>query len=130
MRPLEHWRQRAAQLKQEVHALYLAAKDPRVPWHAKLLAICIVAYALSPIYLIPDFIPVLGYLDDLILVPLGIYFLLKLIPPDVLAECRERARLTATAKTPARWFAASVIIAMWIALALWLIGLIFRATKD
>lgn len=118
MKLLERWKQRAAQLKQEVHAVALACTEPRVPWYAKLLALCIVAYALSPIDLIPDFIPVLGYLDDLILVPLGIYFLLKMIPPEVLAECREKARSAATTKTSARWLAAAVVIATWIILGL------------
>lgn len=126
MKRIEEWSRRATQLKQEVHALALACKDPRVPWYAKLLALCIVAYALSPIDLIPDFIPILGYLDDLILIPLGIYFLLKMIPPDVLADCREQARLAATTKTPARWLAAGVIVAIWIALAVWLVGLLLR----
>jgi uncharacterized membrane protein YkvA (DUF1232 family) len=126
VRQLERWRQRAAQLKQEVYALALACKHPRVPWHAKLLALCIVAYALSPIDLIPDFIPVLGYLDDLILVPLGIYFLLRLIPPEVLAECREKARLAATTNTAVRWLAAGVIIAIWIVLAIWAIRFMLR----
>ena len=116
---LERWKQQASQLKQEVHALALACKDPRVPWYAKLLAVCIVAYALSPIDLIPDFIPVLGYLDDLILIPLGIYLLLKLIPPEVLAESRSRAKAAADLKSPTRWLAAAVIIAIWIILALW-----------
>jgi uncharacterized membrane protein YkvA (DUF1232 family) len=116
---LERWKQRAAQLKQEVHALALACKDPRVPWYAKVLAVCIVAYALSPIDLIPDFVPVVGYLDDLILVPLGIYQLLKMIPPEVLAQCREEARSAATARTPGRWRAAGVIVAIWIIVALW-----------
>ena len=116
---LERWKQRASQLKQEVHALALACKDPRVPWYAKLLAVCIVAYALSPIDLIPDFIPVLGYLDDLILIPLGIYLLLKLIPPEVLAESRSRAKAAADLKSPTRWLAAGVIIAIWIIVALW-----------
>lgn len=126
MKRIEEWSRRATQLKQEVHALALACKDPRVPWHARLLALCIVAYALSPIDLIPDFIPILGYLDDLILIPLGIYFLLKMIPPDVLADCREQARLAATTKTPARWLAAGVIVAIWIALAVWFVGLLLR----
>ena len=126
MKRIEEWSRRATQLKQEVHALALACKDPRVPWYAKLLALCIVAYALSPIDLIPDFIPILGYLDDLILIPLGIYFLLKMIPPDVLADCREQARLTSTTKTPARWLAAGVIVAIWIALAVWFVGLLLR----
>jgi uncharacterized membrane protein YkvA (DUF1232 family) len=69
-----------------VYAIYLAYKDPRVPWYAKLLATCVVAYALSPVDLIPDFIPILGYLDDLILVPLGIYLVIKMIPDEVMAE--------------------------------------------
>lgn len=124
MKRIEEWSRRATQLKQEVHALALACKDPRVPWYAKLLALCIVAYALSPIDLIPDFIPVLGYLDDLILIPLGIYFLLKLIPPNVLAECRGKARLAATTNIAGRWFAAGVIITVWIVLAVWLVGLL------
>ena len=124
MKRFDHWKQRAAELKQEVHALALACREPRVPWYAKLLAVCIVAYALSPIDLIPDFIPVLGYLDDLILIPLGIYFLLKMIPPDVLADCRKRARESADQKKPTGRFAAGVIIAIWMILALWLVGLL------
>ena len=118
---LARWKARARELKQEVHALALACKDPRVPWYAKLLAARIVAYALSPIDLIPDFIPVVGYLDDLILVPLGIYLLLKFIPPEVLAQCCEEARSAATARTPGRWLAAGVIVAIWIILALWVL---------
>ena len=82
------WQQRARQLKRETYALYLAYRDPRVPWYAKVLAVCVVAYAFSPIDLIPDFIPVLGYLDDLVFVPLGISLALRLIPPEVMAECR------------------------------------------
>jgi uncharacterized membrane protein YkvA (DUF1232 family) len=116
-RRLERWKQRARELKQEVHALALACKDPRVPWYAKLLAVSIVAYALSPIDLIPDFIPVLGYLDDLILVPLGIYLLLKVIPPEVMSECRTQARL-ANSRMKANWIAAGVILAIWISLGL------------
>jgi uncharacterized membrane protein YkvA (DUF1232 family) len=121
---LERWKKRAAQLKQEVHALALACKDPRVPWYAKFLAVSIVAYALSPIDLIPDFIPVLGYLDDLILVPLGIYFVLRMIPDEVMIESRKRARNAADERRPANWLAAAVIIAIWICLtllAVWLI---------
>ena len=75
-----------------MHALYLASRDPRVPWYAKALAVCIAAYALSPIDLIPDFIPVLGYLDDAILLPLGILLVVRMIPPDVMAEHRAAAR--------------------------------------
>jgi uncharacterized membrane protein YkvA (DUF1232 family) len=84
-------RARALQLKRDVHALYLAAKDPRVPWYAKAAAIAVAAYALSPIDLIPDFIPVLGYLDDLVIVPLGILAASKLVPADLMVEFRSAA---------------------------------------
>ncbi|MCK7512393.1 MAG: DUF1232 domain-containing protein [Desulfobacterales bacterium] len=90
---LEGWKAKARKLKQEVHALYLASKDRRVPWHARVLAVVVVAYAFSPIDLIPDPIPVLGYLDDLILIPLGIALVIKLVPADVLQDCREQAAL-------------------------------------
>src|SRR5918999_619753 len=81
----------AARLKRELFALHLAARDPRTPWYAKVLVAGVVAYALSPIDLIPDPIPILGYLDDLLLLPLGIYLALKMIPEPVLAECRQKA---------------------------------------
>jgi len=109
------WRQRARQLKRETYALYLAYRDPRVPWYAKLLAACVVAYAFSPIDLIPDFIPVLGTLDDLVLIPLGIALSVKLIPPQVMAECRARA--AAAEGEPTNWVAAAVIVTIWIGLA-------------
>ena len=83
------WKDRAKTLKRETFTLYLACRHPRVPWYAKLLALIVVAYALSPIDLIPDFIPVLGYLDDLVLIPLGLMLVIRLIPADVLAECRQ-----------------------------------------
>lgn len=108
------WRSRAREIKREIHALYLASRDPRVPWYAKALLIAVVAYAFSPIDLIPDFIPVLGYLDDLILIPLGILAARALVPADVLAECRERAR--EMADQPHNWVAAAIIVAVWIAL--------------
>jgi uncharacterized membrane protein YkvA (DUF1232 family) len=75
---LKRW---AGTLKRDVHALYLASRDPRVPWYAKAIGIAVAAYAASPIDLIPDFIPVIGYLDDLIIVPLGIALVIRLIPP-------------------------------------------------
>jgi uncharacterized membrane protein YkvA (DUF1232 family) len=109
------WRQRARLLKAETYALYLAYRDPRVPWYAKVITACVVAYALSPIDLIPDFIPVLGYLDDLALVPLGIALALRLIPPHVMAECRARAR--AAEARPANRAAAVAIVAIWIGFA-------------
>ena len=109
---LDRWKRWAHVIKRDAHALYLAARDPRVPWYAKALAIVVAAYALSPIDLIPDFIPVLGYLDDLLVVPAGIALVVRLIPPDILAEHRELA--TAAQDRPVSWIAASVIIGIWI----------------
>jgi len=129
MRSLDAWRQRAKQLKTDVYAVYLAYKDPRTPWYAKILIACIVGYAFSPIDLIPDFIPVLGYVDDLILVPIGIALALKMIPPAVLADCRIKARATMAGKRPTNWFAASTIVAIWLLLALLAIFLISRVIK-
>ncbi len=123
----ETWTEKARQLKAETYALYLAARDPRVPWHAKLFAACVVAYALSPIDLIPDFIPVVGYLDDLVLVPLGIALTLKMIPPVVLAECRQKAEITMAQNKPKSWVAAGVIVVIWISLAAVVIGLIAKS---
>ena len=100
---LATWRQRARELKAEIAALGYACRDPRVPWYAKVLAACVVAYALSPLDLIPDPIPVLGYLDDLVLLPLGILLVVRMVPPAVMAECRERAHAGAQAKTRWRW---------------------------
>ena len=107
---LKEW---ARALKQDVHALYLASRDPRTPWYAKALAIAVAAYALSPIDLIPDFIPVLGYLDDVLLVPLGILLVVWLIPPGIMAEHRELA--ARAQERPANRAAAVVIVCIWIA---------------
>ena len=85
------WKERARNLKRDVVAIALAVRDPRVPWYAKAVGACVIAYALSPIDLIPDFVPVLGYLDDLVLVPLGLLLVLRLIPADILAEHRVAA---------------------------------------
>jgi uncharacterized membrane protein YkvA (DUF1232 family) len=112
----EGWKAKAKKLKQEVHALYLASKDRRVPWHARVLAVVVVAYAFSPIDLIPDPIPVLGYLDDLILIPLGIALVIKLIPPEVLMDCREKAAMAARAGKPKNWIAGGIIILIWVGL--------------
>ncbi len=97
-------------------ALYLASRDPRTPWYAKLLVAGIVAYAFSPIDLIPDFVPVFGYLDDLILIPMGIALAIKLIPPAVLAECRARAQETVQNGKPVNRVAGAVIIVIWLVL--------------
>ena len=105
---LKNW---ARKMKLEVHAIYLAARDPRVPWYVKLLAMAVAGYALSPIDLIPDFIPVLGYVDDLIIVPLGVWATLSLIPADILVECRAVA---GASKCPVSRGAAIAIVAAWI----------------
>ena len=110
---LERWKQWAWIIKRDAHALYLAARDPRVPWYAKAVAVAVAAYALSPIDLIPDFIPVLGYVDDLLIVPLGIAMVVKLIRPDIMAEHRNAA--AAAQESPVSKGAAVVIILVWIA---------------
>jgi uncharacterized membrane protein YkvA (DUF1232 family) len=112
------WKERARTLKREVYAMYLAVRDPRVPWYAKVCAAGIVAYAFSPIDLIPDVVPVLGYLDDVILIPLGIALVLRTIPPEVMAECREKAAIAMTGGKPMNWVAAGIIILIWIGLAI------------
>ena len=103
----------ARTIKQDVHAIWLASRDPRVPWQAKALAICVAAYALSPIDLIPDFIPVLGYLDDLIIVPLGVLLVVRMIPPEIMAEHRGAALIAQ--QRPRSTTGAIVIVAIWIA---------------
>ena len=127
MSALDGWKRRVAHLKSETYTLYLAYRDPRVPWYAKVFAAVVVAYAFSPIDLIPDFIPILGYLDDLVLVPLGVVLSLKMIPAGVLAECRQRARADLDRDRPTSWLAAAVIAGIWLLLAALSIALIWRA---
>lgn len=115
----EGWRQKAKLLKGEVFALYYAYKDPRVPWYAKIFIIIVVGYAFSPIDLIPDFIPILGYLDDFILIPLGVSIALKMIPAPVMEDARRKAAETKVKIK--NWVAAVIIIALWLALILWLL---------
>ena len=107
-------RQWARQVKRDTYALYLATHDRRTPWYAKLFAACVVAYAFSPIDLIPDFIPVLGYLDDVIIVPLGIVLALRLIPPDVMAKCRAAADANRPSSKPRSYLAAAGIVLIWL----------------
>jgi uncharacterized membrane protein YkvA (DUF1232 family) len=119
---LEKWKQWARTIKRDAHALYLAARDPRVPWYAKALAIAVAAYALSPIDLIPDFVPVLGYVDDLIIVPTGIALVIQLIPSEIMAEHRDMA--TAAQDRPVSWVAGIAIVTVWIAaigLTVWIV---------
>ena len=126
---LSTWRRRVRQLKQETYAMYLALRDPRVPWYARLCAACVVGYAFSPIDLIPDFVPVLGYLDDLIIVPLGIALVLKMIPADVMAECRARSQTAMAEGKPVNWVAAGIIIAIWLMVAATLIIAMVRVAR-
>jgi uncharacterized membrane protein YkvA (DUF1232 family) len=106
---------RAHEIRRDAHALYLACQHPRTPWYAKLLAAAVAAYAFSPIDLIPDFIPLLGYLDDLILIPAGILLAIRLIPAPVLAACRMQAEAAST--RPSSNLAAAVVIGVWVLVA-------------
>jgi uncharacterized membrane protein YkvA (DUF1232 family) len=121
---LAGWKQRAKELKREVYALHFACRDSRVPWYAKALAVGIVAYAFSPIDLIPDFIPVLGYLDELVLLPLGVLAVRALVPPEVMQECRDKAKQLEG--KPRNWIAGAVIVAIWVSITvafiLWVVG--------
>lgn len=120
----DSWKHRARELKIQVYAVYLAYRDPRVPLYARIFAACVVGYAFSPIDLIPDPIPILGYLDDLVIVPLGIALALKMIPPDVLAECQEKSRDAMKQGKPVNKIAAAIIIAIWILLAVLVVRVI------
>ena len=117
---LARWRGRVAALRADTYALYLACRDPRVPWYAKAIAAITVAYALSPIDLIPDFIPVLGYLDDLVLVPLGLALAIRLIPPPVLAEHRTEAARRVAEGGPRSRLGAALVVSLWLIAAFWL----------
>ncbi|MBN1934016.1 MAG: DUF1232 domain-containing protein [Anaerolineae bacterium] len=108
------WKARVKSLKSQTYALYLAYRQPDVPWYAKALAACVVAYAFSPIDLIPDFIPVLGYLDDLILVPLGLWLAIRLIPAPVWARCQRQAESALAQDRPTSRAAAAIIVGIWI----------------
>lgn len=112
---LDRAKQWARSLKRDTLSLYLAARDPRTPWHAKLFAAAVVAYALSPIDLIPDFIPVIGYVDDILLVPLGLWIAMRLVPREVIEDCRNRA--AELSEHPTSRTAAVVVVLIWIAAA-------------
>ncbi|MEZ4570856.1 MAG: YkvA family protein [Thermomicrobiales bacterium] len=120
------WKKRASVLKREVQALSLAVRDPRTPWYARLLAILIVAYALSPLDLIPDPIPILGYLDDIILIPVGIALVLRLIPASVMAEARCRAADGELAGSRLATLGAVVVVLLWLATAVLLFCVALR----
>ena len=118
--PKERLRGWARGIKRDVHALYLAAQDPRVPWYAKVAAIAVAAYALSPIDLVPDFIPIVGYLDDLVIVPLGILLAVRLVPADLMLEFRTAAKAADGERGLGKWGAALILM-------LWVIGVTLAA---
>ena len=126
---LENWKSRANQLRVETYALYLACKHPGTPWYAKVCAVGVVGYLFSPIDLIPDFIPVLGYLDDLIIVPIGITLVLKMIPEPVMEQCRASAGESLNKNKSKHWVAAGVIIAIWLLVLAAVIAIIMRIVK-
>src|SRR5215217_9576486 len=111
---LELWKLWARQLTAQTYALYLAYRHPRTPWYAKVLAALVVGYVFSPIDPIPDFIPVVGLLDEMVVVPIGVLLAAKMIPPAVLEECREKAREVAEGEKPVSRVAAVVIVAVWV----------------
>jgi uncharacterized membrane protein YkvA (DUF1232 family) len=125
---LSQWKARARKLKQEVYAIYLAARDPRTPWYAKALIFFVVAHTFSPIDLIPDFIPVLGYLDDLIITPGGLWLAVRLIPPEVMTEARAAAVAHSVDRTAGK-VGAVLIILTWVLGAAIVIYLFLSFTK-
>jgi uncharacterized membrane protein YkvA (DUF1232 family) len=110
----ESWKRRGRRLKAETYTLYLAYRHPRTPWYAKVFAALIVGYVFSPIDPIPDFIPGVGLLDEMVVVPIGILIAAKMIPPDVFAECREKAREVEEGEKPVSRVAAGVVVAIWL----------------
>jgi uncharacterized membrane protein YkvA (DUF1232 family) len=125
----EYWKRKAGELKVETLALYYAARHPRLPWYARAWVLLVAAYAFSPIDLIPDFIPVLGYLDDLVIVPLGVFVALKLIPPAVMDECRLLARERLADGEPQARFMTVVVIVVWVLLAVAGSALLYMAMR-
>ena len=120
---LENLKNRARELKNEVFAVYLAAKDPRTPWYARALILFVVAHTLSPIDLIPDFIPILGYLDDLIITPLGLALAIRLIPPGVLEEARGKVAGSGLERSVG-YFGAAVTVIAWVVILIFTLRLI------
>ena len=113
-------------LKKEIKALYLASKRRDVPWYAKLVILLVVGYALSPLDLIPDFIPIFGLIDDMILLPLGIAFAIKLVPSDIMNECREQSENIFKEGKPKNWIAGSIIIFIWVVFLTYILIKLFK----
>jgi uncharacterized membrane protein YkvA (DUF1232 family) len=120
----EQLKSRARALKNEAFAVYLAAKDPRTPWYAKALIFFVAAHTFSPIDLIPDFIPILGYLDDLIITPGGLWLTVKLVPAEVLEEAREKAKQARGPERSARYVGVIVVVLVWIIVLIGVLRLI------
>jgi uncharacterized membrane protein YkvA (DUF1232 family) len=111
---LEWWKRRARQLSAQTYALYLAYRHPETPWYAKVFAALIVGYVFSPIDPIPDFIPGVGLLDEMVVVPIGVWIAAKMVPRDVLEECLEKARAVAQGEKPVSRVAAVVVVTVWL----------------
>ncbi|GAB3201838.1 uncharacterized membrane protein YkvA (DUF1232 family) [Pontibacter aydingkolensis] len=122
---LRKWKEIVRKLKEDIYTLYLASRDPRIPFAAKVVLIVTVAYAFSPIDLIPDFIPIIGYLDDLLILPLGIWFSIKLIPPRVLEQYRQKAKEQMLERKPS-YVMAAVIVIIWLLIGYW----VYQAYMD
>lgn len=122
--PLQQW---AKRLEQEIIALYFAYKDPRTPWYARLWAALVVAYAVSPIDLIPDPIPIVGYLDDLILVPLGIAIAIRLVPAGVWTEASTQAKEAVEQFRPGHWLITGAVIGLWLLAGALLLGWVWQS---
>ena len=129
MKRLEVWNRRARELNVEIYALSLAYKDPRVPWYAKTFAACVVGYAFSPIDLIPDPIPILGHLDDLVLIPLGIWAVRRMIPDVVMVESRKRAHEAMQHGRLVSRKAVGVIVALWLVVATMTVWLVIHVSN-
>jgi len=129
MNKFKGWKKRVKELKTETYAIFLASKDPRVPWYTKVIIVITVFHTFSPIDLIPDFIPVLGYLDDLIITPLGIWLALKTIPDDILNECRAEAQKIIDQEKPIFRFATIIVLLIWLIVLAIAIVTIYRILK-
>jgi uncharacterized membrane protein YkvA (DUF1232 family) len=118
METFDRWKEGAREIRKDIYTLYYAYKHPEIPWYAKALTAAVVAYAASPIDLIPDFIPVIGYLDDLVIVPLGIKIALKTVPEHVLEECRAKAEAANAQGKLRNWYSAFIVIVIWFFVAM------------
>ena len=119
----------AKNLKRQIFVLFFAYKDERVPLYAKIFTACVVAYAFSPIDLIPDFIPILGYLDDIIIVPLGVMIALKMIPKDVISDCEVKAEEMMGNGKPKNWIVGLIIVLIWSVIGVWAVMKIYQLFK-